>query len=122
MRVTGIHHVQITIPEGADDAARAFYHGALGLEEIAKPASLKGRGGLWFQVGALQLHIGTEQDVDRAATKAHVAYHVTNLSAWRERLESAGCRLLESISIPGYDRFETRDPFGNRIELIERVS
>ena len=119
MRVTGIHHVQITIPEGAEDKARAFYRDVLGMEEIVKPPSLQSRGGLWLQVGALQLHIGTEPGVDRTATKAHVAYQVTNLATWRERLESAGCRLLESIPIPGYDRVETRDPFGNRIELLE---
>jgi catechol 2,3-dioxygenase-like lactoylglutathione lyase family enzyme len=119
MRVRGIHHVQITAPVGAEVAARAFYRDLLGLEEIAKPTSLAGRGGLWLRSGALQLHIGTEEGVDRPATKAHVAYEVSDLPAWRARLEAAGCRILENIPIPGYDRFETRDPFGNRIELIE---
>ena len=119
--VTGIHHVQITIPIGSEDAARACYVGVLGLTEIPKPASLADRGGLWLTSGNVELHIGTEDGVDRLATKAHVAFRVTDLPAWRVRLDDAGYMILESIPIPGYDRLETRDPFGNRLELIERL-
>ena len=115
-----IDHVQITIPVGQEQIAHAFYCGVLGLMEIAKPASLANRGGFWLAVGDQQLHIGTEDDVDRTLTKAHVAYRVADLAHWRATLERAGCLILESVPIPGYDRFETRDPFGNRIEFIER--
>ena len=121
MRLSLLHHVQITIPTGAEEAARRFYCGVLGLTEIAKPASLADRGGFWVQLGAVQIHIGTEQGVDRAATKAHLAYEVTNLAAWRLRLAEAGCTILGGIPVPGYDRFETRDPFANRIELMQRA-
>jgi catechol 2,3-dioxygenase-like lactoylglutathione lyase family enzyme len=121
LKILGIDHLQITIPLGAEDEARRFYCGVLGLTEIAKPASLAGRGGFWCAAGNLQLHIGAEDGVDRRASKAHVAYAVNELVAWRERLADAGCELLESAPIPGYDRFETRDPFGNRIELIVRT-
>lgn len=79
--IIGLHHAQITIPIGAEAQARAFYCGVLGLPEIAKPASLQGRGGFWVQVGAAQLHVGTEDGVDRAATKAHLAYLVSDLAA-----------------------------------------
>jgi len=119
--VSRIDHVQITIPVGAEDEARGFYCDVLGLPEIAKPASLSGRGGFWCEVGGFQLHIGTEDAVDPLATKAHVAYGVNGIATWRKRLIAVGCELLESVPIPGYDRFETRDPFGNRIELIEVV-
>lgn len=115
-----LDHVQITIPTGAEDAARAFYCDVLGLAEIAKPSTLGGRGGFWLQLGAIQLHIGTEADWDRRLTKAHVAYRVTDLHAWRTRLEAAGCKVEESVPIPGFDRFETRDPFGNRMEFIRQ--
>lgn len=114
-----INHVQITVPPGAEDAARAFYCGVLGLPEIAKPASLAGRGGLWVAIGDQQLHIGTEAGFDRLTTKGHVAYEVEDVASWRERLIAAGLKITESIPIPGYERFETRDPFGNRIELIQ---
>jgi catechol 2,3-dioxygenase-like lactoylglutathione lyase family enzyme len=117
--IVGIHHVQLTIPPGSEEAARDFYCTMLGLPEIAKPASLQGRGGLWLQVGDRQVHIGVETNVDRQATKAHIAYQVRDLAAWRSKLTSANIEILSGIPIPGYDRFEFRDPFGNRVELIE---
>src|SRR5438046_2508289 len=120
--ITHIHHAQITIPCGAEDAAREFYCGVLGLPEVDKPAALSGRGGLWLQVGDAQVHVGTEDDVDRTATKAHVAYEVSDLASWRARLQARGIAILEGIPIPGYDRFEFRDPFGNRVEFIQRVA
>jgi catechol 2,3-dioxygenase-like lactoylglutathione lyase family enzyme len=118
-RVFGIDHVQITVPRGAENAARAFYCDLLGLPEIEKPDSLKGRGGLWLQAGDRQVHIGTEDGVDRPATKAHVAYRVDDVAAWRAKLQAAGVEILDSVPIPGYDRFEFRDPFGNRVEMIQ---
>jgi len=121
MRIVGLHHVQISIPVGAEEAARAFYCGALGLTEIEKPKALAGRGGLWLAAGALSVHLGVEDGVDRAATRAHLAYEVTSLPAWHSRLSDAGIELLRSVPLPGYERFEFRDPFGNRVELIESV-
>jgi catechol 2,3-dioxygenase-like lactoylglutathione lyase family enzyme len=118
--IAGIHHVQITIPPGCEEQARYFYCRVLGLAEVPKPANLVERGGLWLQVGDRQVHIGVEDGVDRAGTKAHVAYEVQDLARWRSALAAAGIQVLESIPIPGYDRLEFRDPFGNRVEFIER--
>lgn len=118
----GIDHVQITIPTGMEGAARAFYCDVLGLVEIPKPDSLAGRGGLWLALGELQIHIGTEDGVDRTTTRAHIAYRVSDLALWQARLQSAGCNIFESAPIPGHDRFETRDPFGNRIEFISSTA
>jgi catechol 2,3-dioxygenase-like lactoylglutathione lyase family enzyme len=121
-KIVSIHHVQLTIPPGSEEAAREFYCQTLGLIEIAKPASLQARGGFWLQVGDRQVHVGVEPDVDRRATKAHVAYEVRGLADWRKHLSAAGVDVLEGIPIPGYHRFEFRDPFGNRVEMIERDS
>jgi catechol 2,3-dioxygenase-like lactoylglutathione lyase family enzyme len=120
MTIEGIDHVQITIPVGQEQIARAFYCGVLGLSEIEKPASLVGRGGFWLRIGNQQIHIGVEDGIDRTLTKAHIAYQVEDLDSWRARLEEAGCVILESVPIPGHDRVETRDPFANRLEFIQR--
>ena len=113
-----LHHVQLTIPSGQEHRARAFYMGVLRLSEIPKPESLQGRGGFWLLLGEQELHIGTEDGVDRQRTKAHLAFHVADIEAACERLRGAGCAILESVPIPGFDRFEFRDPFGNRLECI----
>jgi len=111
--------VQITAPAGQEQAARNFYCKVMGFREIEKPKALKGRGGLWLAVGDLEVHVGIETGGDRAATKAHLAYQVTDLAKWRDRLEKAGVTIGDSAPIPGFERFEFRDPFGNRVELIQ---
>ena len=116
-----VHHAQITIPTGAENAAREFYCDFLGLKEIQKPESLQDRGGFWLELGAFQIHVGTEADFDRTKTKAHLAYAVENLAAWREKLGEKGIKILEGVPIPGYDRFEFRDPFGNRVEFLQKI-
>ena len=114
-----INHVQITVPKGAEEPARAFYCGVLGLTEIAKPESLAGRGGFWLELGDQQIHVGTEDGFDRLTTKGHIAYEVEDVGWWRAHLEANGAVIGDSVPIPGYARFETRDPFGNRIEFIQ---
>jgi catechol 2,3-dioxygenase-like lactoylglutathione lyase family enzyme len=117
--ITGIDHVQITVPADGVEPARAFYCGLLGLREVEKPDSLKGRGGFWLQVGDRQVHVGIEEGGDRRRIKAHIAYAVVGIDDWRDRLAAAGVDLIEGIPVPGYDRFEFRDPFGNRVEFIQ---
>ncbi len=119
MRIEGLHHAQITIPKGAEEEGRRFYCGILGLPEIEKPEALQARGGFWLQVGDRQVHVGTEDGVERKATKAHLAYQVDDVQAWKIYLEQRGITVLESIAIAGFARFEARDPFGNRFECIQ---
>lgn len=119
--ILGVHHIQITIPEGEEEKAKDYYCRTLGLLEISKPASLQGRGGFWIQVGDRAVHIGTENGVDRTLTKAHVAYEVDDIRAMKKLLTDAGIKVLDAVPIPGYDRFEFRDPFGNRVECIKEL-
>ncbi len=121
--IRAVHHAQITMPAGdaAEAEARAYYCALLGATETPKPESLAGRGGLWLTLGGVQVHLGVQDGVDRISSKAHVAYLVDDLSAVRHELEARGYAAEDGIQVPGYQRFESRDPFGNRIEFLERT-
>jgi catechol 2,3-dioxygenase-like lactoylglutathione lyase family enzyme len=119
--IVGIHHAQITVPIGAEATARGFYCGVLGLIEVEKPANLADRGGFWVAAGDHNVHIGVEDGVDRTRSKAHIAYEVSDLASWRTRLAAHGIKILDGVPIPGYVRFEFRDPFGNRVEMIQTL-
>lgn len=121
-RILGIHHAQIGIPTGAEAQARAFYCGVLGLPEIPKPPALAGRGGFWLAVGALQVHVGVEDGANHQASRAHLGYEVDDLAGVRRRLEAAAVSVDGGQPpIPGLSRFEARDPFGNRLEFLQRT-
>ena len=114
-------HVQVCIPRGAEDAAREFYGGLLGLEEIEKPEVLKKNGGLWYALADVQLHVGVEELV--APSKRHPAFDVEDAKQVRSYLEQHGVRTKDEPDIPGVvHRFSLFDPFGNRIELLEKAN
>jgi catechol 2,3-dioxygenase-like lactoylglutathione lyase family enzyme len=119
MKITRLDHVQLTVPPGEVETAKAFYVGVLGLIEIEKPDALKPRGGFWILAGDRQVHIGAESGVERFKTKAHVAFEVEDLRAARVELTAVGIEIVESVAIPGVNRFEFRDPFGNRLEFLQ---
>lgn len=117
-----IDHVQVALPRGGENAARAFYGGVLGLAEIPKPASLAARGGVWFDCGGLQVHLGVEDDF-RPAKKAHVAFVVDDLAAIAQALARAGRAVVRDVEqVEGSVRLFTDDPFGNRVELMQRAA
>jgi len=117
--ILSIHHSQITIPRGKENEARDFYCGILGLVEIPKPDALKDRGGFWLEVGDRQVHVGVEDGILENRGKAHVAYLVDDIDASSAMLRDHGVQIIEGIPIPGYSRFEFRDPFGNRVEFLQ---
>ena len=114
---TRLNHVQLTIPAGAEGEAREFYGRLLGLEELEKPKALKGRGGLWFQIADVQLHLGVEEA--RPRSKRHPAFEVEELERVREFLLGHGVEVKDEPTVPGYRRLSFFDPFGNRVELME---
>jgi catechol 2,3-dioxygenase-like lactoylglutathione lyase family enzyme len=114
-------HVQVCIPPGAEGEAREFYGRLLGLEEVEKPDVLKRNGGLWYNVAGVQLHVGVEDVV--APSKRHPAFEVEDAAGVRTYLEQSGVRTKDEPDIPGVvHRFSLFDPFGNRIELLERFA
>ena len=117
--IVGLDHVQLAAPQGCEEAAREFFGRLLGLFEVAKPEALRARGGVWFRVGAQELHIGVQEPF-APALKAHPALLVPSerLDALAERLSAAGAAVVWDESIVGSRRFFTEDPWGNRIELM----
>lgn len=121
MKILSIEHVQLAMPAGEEEKARAFYTGLLKFTEIPKPPELATRGGAWFHSGSVQLHLGVEADF-RPARKAHPAFLVENLDLLIAAIQTAGYETDPSQPpLEGYKRVHIFDPFGNRIELMEKV-
>ena len=119
IHVKRLDHVQICIPFGAEEEARAFYTALLGFTEIEKPEALKANGGLWYRVGDIELHIGVENR-DGYNSKSHPAFEVENIDEVRRYLEENGVPTKDEKPIPGVKRFSFRDPFHNRIEFLSK--
>jgi hypothetical protein len=117
MPVLRLDHIQIAAPPGSEGVARQFYGGLLRLPEIAKPSELASRGGVWFQVGEHQLHIGIEEPF-APARKAHPAFAVEDLDKLARELQDAGFPVKQDEDVPHVRRFFTNDPFGNRLEFL----
>jgi catechol 2,3-dioxygenase-like lactoylglutathione lyase family enzyme len=105
------------MPRGAENEARAFYAGLLGMAEDPKPPVLAARGGCWFRSGAVVVHLGVEEPFT-PARKAHPAFLVADLDALEAALTAAGRECVRADGeIPGVRRFHAHDPFGNRVEF-----
>lgn len=118
MPVRGIDHVQLAMPAGGEELARAFYGGLLALAEKPKPAHLASRGGCWFESDGVKVHLGVEPDF-RPARKAHPALLVTDLPSLLATLAAAGVEVVDDEPLEGVARAYAYDPFGNRLELLE---
>lgn len=122
--IVALDHAFLTIPESGEDEARRFYGEIVGLEEMPRPAGLRERGGVWFRAGGQELHLGTDEA--HAATKRpHPGFRVESVTALEKlarRVEGAGYEAEWDERIEGRKRFYTRDPFGNRLELLADVA
>lgn len=120
MTIVALDHLQVTCPPGGEDQARAYWGGLLGLEEVVKPAELASRGGCWFRIGRVGLHVGV-QDPFVPADTAHPALRVETLEGLAElaaQLADAGYP-VDWAEVPiAAARLKTRDPFGNLVELL----
>jgi catechol 2,3-dioxygenase-like lactoylglutathione lyase family enzyme len=118
-----IHHVNVTVPKALEDSAKHFYGLVMGLTEVPKPAESKGRGGAWYQLGAMQLHLSIEDGLGKEClSKRHVCYVVVSLAEAEQKFREAGVEILpDDIPTPGWSRFYVRDPGGNRLEIAQAV-
>ena len=106
---------------GEEEKAREFFTKVLGFHEIFKPASLATRGGAWFESENVQLHIGVEENF-QPARKAHPAFLVDDLDTLIAKVQSAGYEIdTTQPPLNGYKRMHIFDPFGNRIELMQKL-
>jgi catechol 2,3-dioxygenase-like lactoylglutathione lyase family enzyme len=119
--IIGLDHVQLAMPVGGESEAVAFYEAALGIPRVDKPTVLAQRGGCWFERPPLRVHLGVERDF-RPARKAHPALAVVGLADLVTSLRSAGVIVRPAEeTVAGFEQVYVDDPFGNRIELIERA-
>jgi catechol 2,3-dioxygenase-like lactoylglutathione lyase family enzyme len=119
LKIVGLDHVQLAMPAGQEHTARQFYVGLLGLIEVPKPADLAPRGGAWFENAGVKIHLGVDPEF-RPSQKAHAGLLVSNLQDLTDALRSAGHEVLDGEPLAGYDHAYVNDPFGNRLELMER--
>ncbi|HKN81993.1 MAG TPA: VOC family protein [Pyrinomonadaceae bacterium] len=117
------HHVNVTVPRSLEDAAKHFYGVAMGLQQVPKPESSRRRGGAWYQLGQMQLHLSIEEPLgENCISKRHVCYTLSNLAEAEERFRKAGVEILpDDQPMPGWTRFYVRDPGGNRLEIAQAV-
>ncbi len=115
-----IDHVQLAMPPGGEAEAAAFYEDVLGMEQVPKPEPMRSGGGAWFRFGAVELHLGIEEDF-RPARKAHPALRVDDIDEVALRCGRAGLGVVWDDRYPGVRRFYVDDPFGNRIEILQRL-
>jgi catechol 2,3-dioxygenase-like lactoylglutathione lyase family enzyme len=121
MSILKIHHIQLAMPPGQEDAARAFYKDVLGFEELQKPPNLAKRGGAWFRLNSIEVHLGVEADF-RPAKKAHPAFLVDDIAGIESSCSNAGYSVTRDEPLIGYDRIYVTDPFGNRIEFLQQLN
>ena len=114
------------------ERSRRFYGGALGLEEVPRPANFTFEGA-WFAVGDDQLHLLVESDTTSRAggpdpgpsaavgLANHIALVVDDLDAALARLDEHGVALIGG-PMPrgdGWTQVFMRDPDGYVVELFE---
>ncbi len=120
VRYRSIDHVRLGVPPGELGRAVAFYADVLGLREVPRPAESGSGEGAWLADGDVQVHLGADEGF-APAPKAHPAFRVDGFDALVARCAAAGVLVSEAASLAGRRRAHLRDPFGNRIELVEDV-
>ncbi len=118
MNILSLEHVSVTSPEELEEEVVSWYRDCLNLQEMDKPQGTRSKGA-WFAIGEQQVHVTIDEH--NPPKIAHFGLVVDDFDALVERLRGAGCHIEQASPIPGRRRFYTRDPAGNRIEIIGRA-
>lgn len=113
--VIGLDHVNVTTPQELEREVVDWYAEVLALPVVAKPEGTRPLGA-WFRAGNQEIHVSV--DPHNPPKTAHFALAVDELEPVVERLRAAGCHIEQATVIPGRHRCYTRDPAGNRIEIV----
>lgn len=136
--ITGLHHVNITIPHGTLDVAKSFYASTLGLTPRAVPAA-QVHELAWYDIGTSgqQIHISLpkhDDDLIRDDSSRHPCFRVGSPQALLElqrriyaHWQRGGDDAPKAADAPGENsgtkgpeypkRFFARDFAGNRLEF-----
>lgn len=109
---------EVGMPPGKDAEARRFYGQLLGLRETMKPP---GQRGVWFQTDAGLFRVVPHEGFTPQAAAPQARFRVDKAEAMRQALDKARLRHYDAPPEVGTRGFYAHDPFGNRIELRERV-
>ncbi|HET6908837.1 MAG TPA: VOC family protein [Mycobacteriales bacterium] len=115
-----LHHVNVVVPPGRTDGVVGFYGDVLGLRQVIKPTEGVAQTGAWFDIDDhTQVHI-SERDGDRHP-QVHFGLVVDDFDEMMRRLAKVGAPWEDQADIFGGRRGFTRDPEGNRVEILERA-
>jgi catechol 2,3-dioxygenase-like lactoylglutathione lyase family enzyme len=118
-----INHVNVVVPKHLEDEAKRFYASVLGMKEIPKPAESQARGGAWYELGNMQLHLSVRVDAgNNQGSKGHVCFTVADVESAAEVLRTAGVEIIpDDRPIMGKRLFYVRDPGANLLEIAQRT-
>jgi catechol 2,3-dioxygenase-like lactoylglutathione lyase family enzyme len=121
--IIALQHVNIRVSPEVEAPTKEFYRRVLGLEEIPKPEQSRRRGGAWYQLGGIQLHLSLEKGIVNKSSKRHICFLVSDLESSQAYLEAAGVEIIpDDLPMRGWPRFYVRDPGGNLIEVAQDLA
>jgi catechol 2,3-dioxygenase-like lactoylglutathione lyase family enzyme len=119
VEVSGLHHVNVTVPAVLETATKEFYGKILGLDQIPKPATSR-QSGAWYQIGETQLHLSIEEGPQENLSSRHICFSVSDLAEAEGKFRDAGVEIVpDPRPAAGSPRFYVRDPGGNQLEIVQ---
>jgi catechol 2,3-dioxygenase-like lactoylglutathione lyase family enzyme len=118
-KVVRLQHTSVPMEPGREADARAFYGGALNMDEKPVPDTIAHLGLIWFRAGDDEIHVFREENLNHKAVGQHFCLQVEDIEWYRANLTKHGVEIEETIGVTNRPRFFVNDPFGNRIEITQ---